>query len=71
MKRNASGCAQCLISKLAFWIVSISILHIATIPLAGDRVLTDVVFANQYGMLSVLVAPLSLAKDHPIAVIIR
>ena len=38
---------------------------------AGDRVLTDVVFANRHGMMSVLVAPLSVAKDHPIAVIIR
>lgn len=37
----------------------------------GDRVLTDVMFANQYGMLSVLVAPLSIKTDHPIAVIIR
>ena len=37
----------------------------------GDRVLTDVVFGNQYGMLSVLVEPLSLVKDHPVAVIIR
>mmetsp|Transcript_35751 Transcript_35751/g.33890 ORF Transcript_35751/g.33890 Transcript_35751/m.33890 type:complete len:242 (-) Transcript_35751:48-773(-) len=37
----------------------------------GDRVLTDVVFANQNGMLSVLVAPLSISKDHPIAVLIR
>ena len=37
----------------------------------GDRVLTDVVFGNQYGMLSVLVEPLSLVKDHPVAVLIR
>ena len=44
---------------------------IVFLSIAGDRVLTDVVFANQYGMLSVLVAPLSLSKDHPIAVIIR
>lgn len=33
--------------------------------------LTDVVFANQNDMVSVLVAPLSLVKDHPVAVLIR
>jgi len=37
----------------------------------GDRVLTDVMFANMNGMVSVLVAPLSYIKDHPIASFIR
>ena len=37
----------------------------------GDRVLTDVVFANQNKMLSVLVSPLSIVRDHPIATILR
>jgi phosphatidylglycerophosphatase GEP4 len=41
------------------------------IAMIGDRVLTDVMFGNVYGMLSVLVGPLSLRHDHPIAVIIR
>eukprot|EP01038_Epipyxis_sp_PR26KG_P009448 gene9448-12732_t len=40
------------------------------ICMIGDRVLTDVVFANRYGMMSILVNPLSNVKDHPIAVII-
>ena len=38
---------------------------------SGDRLLTDVVFANRYGMLSVLVAPLSHTQDHPVAVVLR
>jgi predicted HAD superfamily phosphohydrolase YqeG len=37
----------------------------------GDRVLTDVVFANQAGMLSVLVRPLSRLRDHPVAIVMR
>lgn len=41
------------------------------ICMIGDRVLTDIVFANQCSMTSVLVAPLSYVKDHPIASIIR
>lgn len=41
------------------------------ICMVGDRLLTDVVFANKYGMMSVLVAPLSWVKDHPIASILR
>jgi hypothetical protein len=45
--------------------------HPREICMIGDRVLTDVMFGNQYGMLSVLVGPLSLIKDHPLAVIIR
>jgi hypothetical protein len=30
-----------------------------------------VVFANRYGMVSVLVAPLSFTRDHPVAVVLR
>jgi phosphatidylglycerophosphatase GEP4 len=41
------------------------------IAVVGDRVLTDVLFANLNGMLSVLVAPISIRTDHPIAVLIR
>ena len=41
------------------------------ILLVGDRLLTDVAFANKYGMLSVFVAPLSYTKDHPVAVVLR
>ncbi len=41
------------------------------ICMIGDRVLTDVVFANINGMVSVLVAPLCVKTDHPIAVAIR
>jgi phosphatidylglycerophosphatase GEP4 len=37
----------------------------------GDRLMTDIVFANQYGMKSVLVEPLTYVRDHPAAVIIR
>jgi predicted HAD superfamily phosphohydrolase YqeG len=40
-------------------------------PCIGDRLLTDVVFANRYGMQSVLVAPLSYTRDHPVAVVLR
>lgn len=37
----------------------------------GDRLMTDIVFANQYGMKSVLVEPLTYVRDHPAAVVIR
>lgn len=37
----------------------------------GDRLLTDIVFANRLGMLSILVAPINSFRDHPIAVILR
>jgi predicted HAD superfamily phosphohydrolase YqeG len=33
--------------------------------------MTDIVFANQYGMKSVLVEPLTYVRDHPAAVVIR
>eukprot|EP01041_Mallomonas_annulata_P012728 gene12728-26812_t len=36
-----------------------------------DRVLTDVVFGNLHGMFTVLVAPLSHTRDHPVASILR
>lgn len=41
----------------------------STLP--GDRLLTDVVFANRFGMVSVLVAPLNHYRDHPVAVVLR
>ena len=41
------------------------------ICMIGDRVLTDCVFANLNGMVSVLVAPLCLRTDHPVSVFIR
>jgi phosphatidylglycerophosphatase GEP4 len=41
------------------------------ICMVGDRVLTDIVFANQYGLLSILVGPISHWKDHPIAILFR
>jgi len=41
------------------------------ILVVGDRLLTDVLFANLNGMQSVLVAPLCTRTDHPVAVIIR
>jgi len=41
------------------------------ICVVGDRLLTDVVFANRYGLVSVLVAPLNALKDHPIATLLR
>lgn len=37
----------------------------------GDRLMTDVVFANQNRMMSVLVSPLSNLRDHPVAIIFR
>jgi len=46
-------------------------LKASEICIVGDRVLTDVLFANLNGMLSVLVKPLSIRTDHPIAVVIR
>mmetsp|Transcript_1330 Transcript_1330/g.2156 ORF Transcript_1330/g.2156 Transcript_1330/m.2156 type:complete len:96 (+) Transcript_1330:166-453(+) len=41
------------------------------ICVVGDRLLTDVVFANRYGLLSVLVSPINAFKDHPIATLLR
>lgn len=41
------------------------------ICMVGDRVLTDVLFANLHGMLSILVRPISIVTDHPVAVLIR
>jgi len=41
------------------------------ICVVGDRVLTDVLFANLNGMHAILVAPISVRQDHPIAAIIR
>lgn len=38
---------------------------------SGDRLLTDVMFANEYGMVSILVGPLNMYKDHPVAFIVR
>eukprot|EP00981_Chlorochromonas_danica_P012875 scaffold5514_cov166-Ochromonas_danica.AAC.9 len=43
----------------------------AQICVVGDRLMTDVVFANVNGMKSVLVGPLSYFRDHPAAAIIR
>lgn len=41
------------------------------ICMVGDRVLTDVLFANLAGMVSVLVRPLCTRTDHPVSVLIR
>ena len=41
------------------------------ICMVGDRLLTDIVFANQLGMVSVLVAPINSTRDHPVAVVLR
>lgn len=41
------------------------------ICVVGDRLLTDVVFANKFNMLSILVKPLSATQDHPIATVLR
>ncbi len=41
------------------------------ICMVGDRVLTDIMFGNMNGMITVLVAPLSIRRDHIVAVIIR
>lgn len=43
----------------------------AQICVVGDRLMTDVVFANTHGMRSVLVAPLSYLRDHPTALVLR
>lgn len=45
--------------------------HPSEICMIGDRVLTDCVFANLNGMVSVLVSPLCLKSDHPVSVVIR
>jgi HAD superfamily phosphatase (TIGR01668 family) len=37
----------------------------------GDRLMTDVIFANQNQMISILVDPLSNTRDHPVAMIFR
>lgn len=41
------------------------------ICMVGDRLLTDIVFGNRNNMKTVLVKPLSVVKDHPIAILIR
>lgn len=41
------------------------------ICIIGDRLLTDIVFGNLYGMKTVLVKPLNHFKDHPISIIMR
>lgn len=41
------------------------------ICLVGDRLLTDVLFANYHGLYSVLVDPLNKWDDHPMAFIFR
>lgn len=41
------------------------------ICVVGDRILTDVVFANLHGLLSIHVAPLSYLHDHPVSTAIR
>ena len=45
--------------------------HPSEICMIGDRVLTDCVFANLNGMVSVLVSPLCLKTDHPVSVLVR
>jgi hypothetical protein len=49
----------------------ILVVHPTVAVPVGDRLLTDVVFANHHGMVSVLVAPLSYTKDHPVAAVLR
>ena len=46
-------------------------IHTRQICVIGDRVLTDVVFANLHGMYSVLVEPLDCKSDHPISIFFR
>ena len=46
-------------------------LSAAEVCVVGDRLLTDVLFANQAGMLSVLVPPLDSFRDHPVVVLVR
>ena len=48
-----------------------SIQYFIAAVITGDRVLTDVVFANKFGMHSILVHPLSYLRDHPVAAIVR
>ena len=43
----------------------------AEVCVVGDRLLTDVLFANQSGMLSILVPPIDRLRDHPVAILIR
>ena len=45
--------------------------HPSEICVIGDRLLTDIMFGNRYGMRTVLVRPISLRQDHPLAVVIR
>ena len=39
--------------------------------MVGDRLMTDVLFANQAGMVSVLVPPIDTLHDHPLVILIR
>lgn len=69
MNKNITPKQICVIGKeacLSLYVYS----NIASISI-GDRVMTDVVFANQYDMISVLVDPLSSVRDHPAAIVFR
>lgn len=59
---------KCLDEVLAHFGGSISP---GQICMVGDRLLTDVMFGNMHGMITVLVSPLSIKRDHFVAVLIR
>eukprot|EP00927_Polykrikos_kofoidii_P055277 TRINITY_DN49554_c0_g1_i1.p1 TRINITY_DN49554_c0_g1~~TRINITY_DN49554_c0_g1_i1.p1 ORF type:complete len:235 (+),score=35.93 TRINITY_DN49554_c0_g1_i1:76-780(+) len=41
------------------------------LAMVGDRLLTDVVFGNIHGMLTIHVQPLTLRGDNPVALVVR
>lgn len=63
------GCLQEVLAHFA--VTGSASLEPRQICMVGDRVLTDVLFANMNGMLSVLVAPICIRTDHPLAAVIR
>eukprot|EP01034_Spumella_vulgaris_P022045 gene22044-28139_t len=63
------GCLNEVLSHFQSCTISTTEVQPHEICVIGDRLLTDIVFANQYGMYSVLVQPLNQYKDHPVAVV--
>jgi len=74
LQKNILPQEICVVGKqpsLNTIIATISNCYLSTAIIIGDRVMTDVVFANQYNMLSVLVDPISHTRDHPVAMVFR
>lgn len=69
--RHAKKKPDCIQDVLVHFTRHQTFVRASEICMVGDRVLTDVLFGNLHGMFSVLVKPLSIRTDHPVAVVIR